>query len=239
MWQTLQSLPEQCCRHPCGQVYWHIQAEQVYYLDEPIPGADAASFAIWPGQYLIGRDRHKVFAGSEAVRHADPHTLHCSGLYWQDQNRVYIRDGGLLCLKKIDVAHFQELGEGYAHDGTQAYYYGQLLKACTHPDSLHIFPGGYAADAGQVYYQGKPIKQADAASWRPLDPAPFSCDSHHVYYETKRLPRARPDNWQHLYADIWKSGPWVYRGSLQLHGENGQDWNSDTARYWLARHGIR
>lgn len=107
--------------------------------------------------------------------------------YCADSTHVFV-NGNVIA--DADLRSFKVLGEGYAQDARQTFYFDQPMPPGTDAGSLTPLAGGYAKDQARAYYLGKVLPGADAASFEITDPRwPKAKDKHQIYEQGNISPR--------------------------------------------------
>ena len=110
---------------------------RAYYRTTEIPGSDGLSFAVLDAHYA--KDKSKIYF--------------VSGFYI----------GG--SIKGVRYESFKALGDGYATDGSNAYYAGAVLTKRDGGALQYLQAMGYAKTRQQVFHHGEVMPDADAASF--------------------------------------------------------------------------
>ena len=109
-----------------------------------------------------GYYRKKEVAGSDGGSFAalDAH-------YAKDKTRIYYVDGFYIGGAIQGARHdaFKTLGDGYATDGSKAYYRGKPITTEAAASLQYLQAMGYAKTNSQVFYNGEPMHGADAPSF--------------------------------------------------------------------------
>jgi hypothetical protein len=174
----------------------------VYYLGEPVSGADAASFAAVGGNApstAYRRDHKRVFYLGKAVAAADPETFRAleDSAYAQDRAHVFYQ-GELV--RGADAATFVLLDAAFARDKTGLYFLGTAILPGVDIGSFELLPGAsFARDKHKVYAlpsgsfaSAHEVPGADRATFTPLSRA-YAKDVNHVYYPVDQRAAAIPN----------------------------------------------
>lgn len=101
-------------------------SKRVYYLYEPIEGADPETFAVIKemlGSYA--RDKNHIYLNKQPIRGADGATFQkLGGSYWKDKSSIYNNNTKI---EKADFSTFQHLGGLYARDRDHVYYQSKII----------------------------------------------------------------------------------------------------------------
>jgi hypothetical protein len=114
------------------------QNGQIYYQEELVKGADAASFEVLDENY--SKDKRAVYVAGKMLTNSDPQSFEILN-YSQD----YIADNNY-----IENIYNQMPKIKYAKDHNQVYYYNQILKSAD-PLTFEALLLNYAKDQKQVY----------------------------------------------------------------------------------------
>lgn len=208
-WKKLSDFPEQKVIGVYAIEFWAIRDGKVWHQGRKLRAADAASFEIYLDEHLenslfIARDASSIYHAWTRMSEIDRNSFARRDQYWVDQHHVYLEhETSLKAVQNADPQSFRDLGHGYAADQNAAWYWGRLMKTCTHSQRLEVFTDNtlYASDEEQIYCDGKALQRVTAHSWRMLS-AHFSTDDVHIYYLERKLPRVDIASWTHL------DGPW-------------------------------
>ncbi|MCG7393029.1 DKNYY domain-containing protein [Microvirga sp. ACRRW] len=176
--------------------------EAIYMYDEPVAGADPASFK-WIG-YSESDDpwlRPRYAVDNTAV--------------WALRMNLRAKTWELVKVARLNPDTTRLLGGAYACDGKRIAFNGTLLQGADVASfEIVIASRCIARDNKRVYYTGVPIKGADPATWRPATvlgpevPVSYSCDKRAAYFEEIELQDSDPatfvvlsDN-QYVAADV-------------------------------------
>ncbi len=160
--------------------------EAVYMYDEPVPGADPASFK-WIG-YSESDDPWLC-----------PRYAIDKAAVWALRTNLRAKARELVKVARLDPRTTRLLGGGYACDDKRVVFNGTPLQgADVQTFEIVIGPRCIARDSNHVYYMGMPIKGADPATWRlatvlgPAVPMSYSCDKRAAYFNTTELHESDP-----------------------------------------------
>lgn len=163
-----------------AQTQWNdysVKDRTVFYQGQPLPDADAGSFAELGFGYA--RDRFNVYRHGEILEFVDPATFRVDARFTRRHKLA-----GDASAPKTKTAP-----EPVAPDATANY----TPKTSNPLDILGSLGGDesgeYKVSGSQVTYEGQPVKCADAATFEILK-AGYARDRHHAYYRGRRIRNA-------------------------------------------------
>lgn len=183
-------------------------ATTVYFIDDPVPGADPTTFRVLEHSYAVDA-RNGYYSGGtigvldpgrEPPRILDPRRRTVDPATFEVLSENLSRDaGGMLYRSPGDRANVHAFDacdpqgfdksfgvQGvYWRDGVCAYFQDQRLESAD-PATFRVFPPArdvrwHAADANSVYMWGWRIAGADPATYEAL-PYGYGRDAERVYY---------------------------------------------------------
>ncbi len=132
----------------------------VYRNGEKITNADPNHFEILDA-FTYAKDNKNVFYKGKMFDQADPVTFEVieivGGMWAKDNAHYYFQDGKY---PLIDAASFKVLGNGYALDQKQVYYYGDVVLEAD-PKTFTTDRHGHGRDKNYVFE--KHLKVVDGA----------------------------------------------------------------------------
>lgn len=193
---------------------YRIDAKAVVtYLDQPIRGADAASFEVLSDTWA--RDRKHVYDVGRKITKADPKTfVVLNRVYARDSQHVYASLAGVL--KGADVESFEILDSGFLRPSEAVRRKNAVLGGFRQE-------AGFARDRAQVFHYakgfGKPcvLRGADVASFQVLTNG-YAKDKKHVYFEKWRLKKSDPATFEQIGSFWGRDARQVYYGNLTMRG---------------------
>ncbi len=160
--------------------------ETIYMYNEPVAGADPASFR-WIG-YSESDDPWLC-----------PRYAVDKAAVWVLRTNLRAKARELVKVARLDPKTTSLLGGTYACDDKRIVFNGTLLQgADVQTFEIVLGPRCIARDSNRVYYMGMPIKGADPATWRtatvlgPAVPMSYSCDKRAAYFNTTELLESDP-----------------------------------------------
>ncbi len=173
-----------------GKSGWGKDAQNVYFHDIIVPGADSKTFEVMPLLRTYARDCKRVYIGSthSTGKRRLPHEF--SGLerdLFKDEFRVFARDVEIL--DGADGATFEEVAFGWYRDKNHVYKMREIFAEADAATFREVKQHGrrWFTDKNHVFLNEYIVEHADPRSYR-IDPETRdTIDDRFVYISRQRL----------------------------------------------------
>ncbi|MFN8611712.1 MAG: DKNYY domain-containing protein [Vulcanimicrobiota bacterium] len=159
---------------------WSRDSRRVFFLAQPLPQSDPATFEPLPDSPYAGKDASHVYWRSQLLPDTEPQGYQVlQGLYSKGRNHAFF-DG--ILLEGADGSSFITPTERFGHDQHRVYYNGVWVKQADARSAQ--FPGGdYLKDKNSVFFGAKQIPEADPSSFETFQENGLcGRDKSHVFH---------------------------------------------------------
>jgi hypothetical protein len=203
---------------------YYADKNNVYFKDKIIESADPETF-----QYIgngRAKDKNNVYFKDKIIESAEVEKYDTIEAYSPLDIAEYFFSEFLQneTSNNADTGSFKYLGDNYAKDINNVYYYDGdisqqevVVLSGADPETFKKLADNYYQDQESIYYLGVPLLNADINSFKILQSG-FSKDQNQVYFTNQIISSADPQSFIVLdhFHDYAKDNSHVYSGATLL-----------------------